>query len=221
MTLTLATLLFFLVPNSARAITTNTFSCKNSGPDNCVLGTGDCAQGYSPDPQKCVDASTPGVVCMTKIFQCKQTIVTNYRCDSTQKACVADAKGPYPTFNLCTKGCSFPATPTPIPYKVNCGAGDSGINTAIGCIPMLGGDNGEAFYGFILKWAIGIAGGIAFLLIVYAGFTIMTSSGNPDRLKAGQELLTSAIEGLVLLILCVFILNLIGVKILQLPGLTQ
>lgn len=86
---------------------------------------------------------------------------------------------------------------------------------------MLGGDNGEAFYGFILKWAIGIAGGIAFLLIVYAGFTIMTSSGNPDRLKAGQELLTSAIEGLVLLILCVFILNLIGVKILQLPGLTQ
>ena len=97
----------------------------------------------------------------------------------------------------------------------------TGINTAIGCIPMLGNDNGAAFYGFLLKWAIGIAGGIAFLLIVYAGFMVMTSSGNPERLKAGQELLTSAVSGLVLLILSIFILSLIGVKILQLPGLPQ
>jgi hypothetical protein len=99
----------------------------------------------------------------------------------------------------------------------NCG--DTGIDTAIGCIPALGGQ--EEFIGFILGWAIGIGGGIAFLLIVYAGFMIMTSSGNPERLKAGQELLTGAISGLILLVFSVFILNFIGIKILKIPGLTN
>lgn len=97
-----------------------------------------------------------------------------------------------------------------------CGGGQTSISTAIGCIPVLGGQN--EFIAFILRWAIGIGGGIAFLLIVYAGFMIMTSSGNPERLKAGQELLTSAISGIVLLIFSVFILNFIGVKILKIPG---
>ena len=75
--------------------------------------------------------------------------------------------------------------------------------------------------GDLLKWAIGVGGGIAFLLIVYSGFMIMTSSGNPERLKAGQELLTSAISGLILLVFSIFILNLIGVKILEIPGFGQ
>ena len=85
------------------------------------------------------------------------------------------------------------------------------INTAIGCIPV--GDTNE-FISFILRWAIGIGGGIAFLLIVFAGFQIMTSAGNPERLQAGRELLTSAIAGLILLIFSVFILRIIGVNIL-------
>lgn len=92
----------------------------------------------------------------------------------------------------------------------------TGINTAIGCIKVLGSQ--EEFLGDLLKWAIGVGSGVAFLLIVYAGFMIMSSSGNPERLKAGQELLTSALSGLVLLVLSVFILNFIGVKVLQIPG---
>lgn len=88
------------------------------------------------------------------------------------------------------------------------------LNTAIGCISVLG--TPEAFFGDLLRWAVGIGGGIAFLLIVYAGFMIMTAAGNPERLKAGQELLTSAISGLVLLIFSIFILKFIGVDILRL-----
>lgn len=95
---------------------------------------------------------------------------------------------------------------------ITCGGG-TGINTAIGCIPI--GDT-NAFIGFILRWAIGIGGGIAFLLILYAGFMIMSSSGNPERLKAGQELMTSAIAGIIMLIFSVFILRVIGVDILGL-----
>jgi hypothetical protein len=92
------------------------------------------------------------------------------------------------------------------------------VNTAIGCVPF-GSTNELA--GFFLKWGIGIGSGIAFLLILYGGFMIMTSSGNPERVKAGQELLTAAISGLLLLIFSAFVLRIIGVDILQLPGLNR
>jgi hypothetical protein len=98
--------------------------------------------------------------------------------------------------------------------------GSSGINTAIGCLEGLVSDNEnagpETFLGTLLQWAVGVGGGIAFILIVYSGFMIMTAAGNPERLKAGQELLTSAITGLVLMIFSVFVLNFIGVDILGL-----
>ncbi len=97
----------------------------------------------------------------------------------------------------------------------NCPNGEQGIDTAIGCIPI---GSASQLMGFILRWAVGIGGGIAFLLMLYAGFVIMTSSGNPERLKGGQELLTAAIAGLIMLILSIFILRLIGVNILQIPG---
>jgi len=90
----------------------------------------------------------------------------------------------------------------------------NGINTAIGCLQVLGGQ--DQFLGAILKWAVGVGGGIAILLIVYAGFMIMSAAGSPDRLKAGQELLTSALSGLILLVFSIFILKFIGIDILGL-----
>lgn len=95
-----------------------------------------------------------------------------------------------------------------------CDNGETGIQTAIGCIHAL--STPEAFLSDILKWAVGIGGGIAFILIIYAGFMVMTAAGNPERLKAGQELLTSAISGLILLVFSIFILKFIGVDILGL-----
>ena len=89
--------------------------------------------------------------------------------------------------------------------------GANEIDTAIGCIPV---EKPSDLIGFLLPWGIGIAGGIAFLLIIYAGFLIMSSAGDPHRLQAGKELLTAAFSGLILLIFSVFLLRLIGVNIL-------
>ena len=96
-----------------------------------------------------------------------------------------------------------------------CPNNSNGIDTAVGCIPFT---NTNDFTGRIFKWALGIGGGIAFLLIVYGGFLVMTSTGNPDRLEEGKGVITAAISGLILLIFSVFILKFLGVNILGLPG---
>ncbi|OGM15793.1 hypothetical protein A2V56_01065 [Candidatus Woesebacteria bacterium RBG_19FT_COMBO_42_9] len=131
-----------------------------------------------------------------------------------------------PDWNPLTEGAPWQRgtnNPAPVPITVDIElmcttGGDRGINTAIGCIPIY---DSTALFGFILKWAIGIGGGIAFILILVAGFQIITSQGDPQRLQAGKELLTSAIVGLLLIIFSVFILEVIGVDILGIPGFNQ
>jgi len=90
-----------------------------------------------------------------------------------------------------------------------------GISTALGCIPI----ESRPFINAIITWGVGIGAGIAFLLIVYAGFLIVTSGGDPKRVAAGRELLTASLAGLVLIVLSVIILNFIGVNILNLGSL--
>jgi hypothetical protein len=89
------------------------------------------------------------------------------------------------------------------------------IPTAIGCIDYT---NTSGLTKSLLTFALGVGGGIAFLLMIIGSFMIMTSSGNPERQQAGKEMITSAIMGLLLILLSVFILQLIGVKILAIPG---
>jgi len=92
---------------------------------------------------------------------------------------------------------------------------DDCIDTAIGCIPVQ--DTGKLVE-WLFRWAVGIGGGVAFLLILYGGFLVMTSQGDPKRAAGGQETITSAVMGLIMLIFSVFILRVIGVDILGIPG---
>lgn len=91
----------------------------------------------------------------------------------------------------------------------------SGIWTAIGCIKT-------TFSSFIQETLFGLgiqlAGIVSLLCIIYAAFTMQTSMGNPEKIKKAQQLLTSCITGLLLVIFSVFILRLIGVNILKIPG---
>lgn len=91
-----------------------------------------------------------------------------------------------------------------------------GAWTAIGC---LGGESPNDFVASLLKIGTGVGGGIAFLLILFSGFQRIMSAGNPEKLHEAKELMTAAISGLLLIIFSVFLLRLIGVDILQLPGL--
>lgn len=95
---------------------------------------------------------------------------------------------------------------------------DGGAWTALGCIGR-GGDPSD-FVSSILRIGIGTGGGIAFLLILFAGLQTMTSAGNPEKLHAARELMGAAISGLLLIVFSIFLLRLIGVDILGIPGFT-
>jgi hypothetical protein len=90
-----------------------------------------------------------------------------------------------------------------------------GVWTAIGCIKQ---DLSLFIKETIFSWGIGLAGLIALLCIIYSAFQMQTSQGSPEKIKKAQELLTSCIMGLMLIIFSVFILKLIGVDILKIPG---
>jgi len=173
------------------------------------------SQTYAQGTYDCKWIDAGGVfVCRSANISCDSGYIPdNAYCFSKKSKSICNAS----THNYCILQTT--STPVPPTGAVNqwCDPGtEKFLNTAIGCIPILTDEN--TLMGWILQWAIGIGGGVAFLLIVYAGFMIMTSQGNPDRLQAGKELLTSALAGIILLIFSIFLLKLIGVDILKLPG---
>jgi len=87
--------------------------------------------------------------------------------------------------------------------------------TALGCLHT---GNPQSFIAQILRIVLPIAGGIAFLLMIFGGLQIIFSGGNPDKVKAGKEMIVGALAGLLLIIFSVFILRVIGYDILRLPG---
>ena len=113
--------------------------------------------------------------------------------------------------------CGVPATPTP-PGPPGPGPDDScnggtGIKTGLGCIPT----DPTGLVEKILQIAIGVASGIAMLLLIAGAFKVLTSSGDPKAVMDGKETITSAIAGLLLILLSVAILNIIGIQILGIP----
>ncbi len=92
-----------------------------------------------------------------------------------------------------------------------------GTWTGIGCVPA---NLGSFFTQTFFRFGTGLAGGFSFLCILYSAYILMTSRGNPERIKKSKEYLTSCIVGLLLVIFSVFILHILGVEILKIPGLS-
>lgn|GEM_PF-2299671 len=90
----------------------------------------------------------------------------------------------------------------------------TGIYTAVGCI----GTDTNSIVGSFIKLGLGIAGGVALLMILAGGFMYTTSQGEPKRAGEAKELITSAVMGLLFIIFSVTILQFIGVSILKIPG---
>ncbi len=92
---------------------------------------------------------------------------------------------------------------------------DHGFWTSIGCVDF-------SFQKFLQEKVFGLGlafGGIvAFGCIILSAFRLQFSQGDPKRIQKIRETLTSCILGLIMIIFAVFILRLIGVNILRIPG---
>jgi len=86
--------------------------------------------------------------------------------------------------------------------------------TILGCIPNSPG----GFIQIVLQTAVKMIGGIAFLAFLYGGFLLLTSSGEVQKITQGKTILMSAIVGLLMVVFAVFLLRLIGLEILKIPG---
>lgn len=80
------------------------------------------------------------------------------------------------------------------------------INTEFGWVCNL-----ADYISKILNWIVGIAGGLALIMLIYAGYIYMTSQGKPERITVAKDIIISVIIGIVLLFLGELFLNTLGV----------
>ncbi len=143
------------------------------------------------------------------------------------KSCV---KCLYPTL--------YPANSTPNPENCKTLLVDEATNlakypvtagrqfTLFGCIKANTGvgfsdaKGAPSFVQAMLNVVFSLAGGAAFLYLMYGGFIILTSRADPEKLNYGKRLVYGSIIGLLFTLGSVFIVNLIGSGILHIPGMT-
>jgi hypothetical protein len=90
-----------------------------------------------------------------------------------------------------------------------------GAWTALGCINANFSDTLQVT---LFPLFISFGGIISLGCIIYASFLLQTSMGEPEKIGKAQELMTSCITGLIMIIFSIFILRVIGFDILRLPG---
>lgn len=88
------------------------------------------------------------------------------------------------------------------------------VDTAIGEINT----DGPGFIYSVFTIILSLSGGVLLLSIIYAGYLLMMSRGEPEKVQKGKELLTSSIVGFLFILFSYIIFGVITVDILKLPG---
>lgn len=86
--------------------------------------------------------------------------------------------------------------------------------TELGCIP-------NDPYLFVQKFysiGLGLIGGVSVLFIIYGGYVILLSQGNPEKVKLGKDYIYYSIAGLLLAIFGYVFIQIVVVDILHIPG---
>lgn len=91
-------------------------------------------------------------------------------------------------------------------------AAEGFVNTGIGCIPY---QNINQTTAFLIRWTLGVGGGISLLLISVSAIKIMTTKGDPKRLQDARDTFSAAIGGLLMAVLSVFLVRFITETLLR------
>lgn len=86
--------------------------------------------------------------------------------------------------------------------------------TVLGCLST----EPQEFVKSLLGIVFSISGGISFLAVLGGSAIVLTSTGDPERLQFGKDMVTSSIFGLLLIIFSIFLLRFVGYDVLRIPG---
>lgn len=86
--------------------------------------------------------------------------------------------------------------------------------TVFGCMDTSPG----GYVGQMYRILLALGAGLAFLALMYGGILIITAGSNPLQVGRGKSIMMGAIFGILLIFFSVFLLRLIGLEILKIPG---
>lgn len=92
--------------------------------------------------------------------------------------------------------------------------GPDKLKTAIGCVSTKPAD----LIKDLITLSIGIGGVVALIRMILGSYQMIMSHGNKDSIKEGRDKFVSALIGLIFIILAVYLMELVGLSILALPG---
>lgn len=88
------------------------------------------------------------------------------------------------------------------------------VQTDLGCIPT----DPIPFVAKFYSIGLGLIGGISLLFIIYGGYIILMSQGNPTEVAKGKGFIGYAIAGLLLAIFGYVFIQIVIVDVLHIPG---
>lgn len=198
-----------------------TLNCKNLLPDTAypvwwdgdILRSATCGSTTGGETSVQIESSIAGD---RKICMAEDAPLGTEGCDYSITVTIIIPPTPSPTTTP-------PPPPGPPCAEWQGGNKSSGVCDKIATsLPMgnISTKPGE-FIAKITSIILGVAGGIALLLIISAGYKIMTSKGKPEAIQEGRDKLISAIVGLVFIIFSFVIFQLITVDILKIPEINK
>ncbi len=123
---------------------------------------------------------------------CKGTIPTRFNCLNGD--CTPAQNGSYSDYLTCKQNCS-PTSPYDYKYDYSySGLRFSNLEAVLAPVAKI------LFYASLV---------VGVLLIIYSGYALMTSEGNPQKVQQSQEQLTAAILGIIFILLSAAILRVI------------
>ena len=106
-----------------------------------------------------------------------------------------------------------PPCATSLDEKGNCSA----IKTALGQFPT----DPAKFVQALFSWGLYIISFVVVLYSIYAGYLLISSQGDKEKVAHAREVITSIIIGLIFIVLSFAILAIIGVDIIRIPGFSR
>lgn len=182
-------------------------------PDKCLIKTRFvklCIRGIMEFFASIVDATgiptgISDVYKQTKFTECEYGVPTS---TSDDPSCIC--KNPDTVATICRRYIST----SEASRCDDCITNKGGFWTGIGCI----GTDPSAFAQSLFGYGLSIGGAFSLLCIFYAAFILQTSRGNPEKIKKAKEDLRACITGLLVIIFSIFIVRLIGIDLLRIPG---